>query len=134
MKNNSGLYVELNKCYLKENNEQIKEIVNRYADKARLGKGTLVNFCISMFCGGAKYQKSVIDAEMEMWISREIIGNYFIATLDNAIKVADVVCFDFDFEILLEIAKESYNAGINYAYDVFHDVVNEVYGVQKFIL
>lgn len=38
MKNNSGLYVELNKCYLKENNEQIKEIVNRYADKARMGK------------------------------------------------------------------------------------------------
>lgn len=130
----TGLNLNFDFLYLAEHNEQIREIVNKYADKARMGKRTLITFCVSMFCAGAEYQKRVIDAEMEYTISRNVIGNWFITSMDNAIKKADIVCFADDFKLLLEIGKASYNAGINYAYDIFHDVILEVYDTQVYLL
>lgn len=132
MKQN-GFYIDLITPENKERNSIIQNIVNRYEKRVRMGKETLILFCIVMFCAGAEYQQHVINEELKGECQSRAIGNWFVTSMDHAFKEADIVCFADDFKLLFEIGKESYNDGINYVYDIFHDVILEVYDMQNML-
>lgn len=128
------IYLDLVKPENEERNGMIKDAVDRYADGARVGRKTLVKFCIAMFCAGAEYQQQIINAEMACECPSVVIGNTFITAMAKAIKEADNVAFASDLPGLLECGKAAFNNGIHYANNRLHDAVNDINDMDHTIL
>lgn len=133
MKQN-GFYLDLITPNNKERNNIISEIVAKYEKQARMEEATLILYCIDMFCAGAEYQQEVINAELKFECPNKVIGNWFITSMNEAIKEADIVAFSSDLPLLLECGKDCFNNGIHYANDCLHDAVNDISDMEKAIL
>lgn len=112
----------------------VKDIVNRYEKRARMGKETLIAFCVSVFCAGVEYQQHIITTELKGVSPSKVIGNCFINAMNEAFIKADIVAFADDLRLLQEIGKESFNGGIHYAIDCLHDALNDINDVSTTIL
>lgn len=127
-------YLDLETPHNEERNNIVKDIVSKYENHARMGRQTLITFCISMFCAGAEYQQNIINAELACECPSEIIGNTFVTAMNDAFVEADIVAFASDLPIFLECGKECFNNGIHYANDCLHDAVNDISDMEKAIL
>ncbi len=128
-----GFVLDLETPYNSERNKYIEEIVKKYKNNVRMGENTLIEFCISMFCAGAEFQKEAINAELEMTANGKVIGNCFIASLNNAFVNADIVCCANELDLILEVAKVSFNDGIKYASSEFQVVADEVKEMERYL-
>ena len=130
---NNGFVLDLESPHNEKRNKIIEGIVDKYKQKARMGKDTLILFCVAMFCAGAEYQQHIINAELSIECPCMIIGNWFITSMDKAFKEADIVAFVDDLKLLLEVGKDCFNSGIRYANADFNDTVKEISDITRFI-
>lgn len=131
---NWAFHVDLETPHNEERNNIVKDIVSKYENHARMGRETLIAYCIFMFCAGAEYQRIIINAELACECPSGVMGNAFVTAMNEAIKEADIVAFASDLPILLECGKECFNNGIHYANDRLHDAVNDINDMEEAIL